>query len=171
MAKNIKYWIITDTHFGHTKLHDYCNRPIGFEKQILQRLDRIRKTDILIHLGDICIGNDAEWHCKFMECVVGKKWLLKGNHDRKSDTWYLTHGWDMVAESITLKRFGLTIALSHKPLIDNGFDINIHGHFHNSPLSRHEEDLAKIKNYKYKLIFIEHEYVPIDLQRIITKDN
>lgn len=163
-----KYWVVADTHFGHNRLREYCGRPEGFEERILRGLARVRENDVLIHLGDFCIGDDIGWHLQFMGRVAGKRWLLKGNHDRKSDTWYLAHGWDMVAESVTLRRFGSIVVLSHKPLNDNGFDINIHGHFHNSPNpARHKEDLVRVTAEKHWLVFMEHNYVPVDLRRIV----
>ena len=166
----MNYWIVTDTHFGHDKLIEYCSRPIGFENLLLKRIGaQVRNEDVLIHLGDICIGNDAEWHLRFMTNVAGKKWLVKGNHDRKSNSWYLGHGWDFVADQIAMRLFGLDIVLSHIPVPDNGYDINVHGHFHNSDHHRHEEELKRIKTEKHRLVYMEHDYQPKNLRRVVSR--
>ena len=107
----MNYWITTDTHFGHDKMLEYESRPEGFENKILKNHKRIiSDNSILIHLGDIVIGDDKLWHNIFFNTVKPyKKWLIKGNHDKKSNTWYLNHGWDFVGDRIVLNMYGLEI--------------------------------------------------------------
>ena len=58
----MNYWIVTDTHFGHNKMYEYCDRPIGFEDKILKQIKhKVKSDDILINLGDICIYRDEYW--------------------------------------------------------------------------------------------------------------
>lgn len=173
----MKIWLITDTHFGHEKMHEYCNRPIGFEDKIFSELEKIPESDLLIHLGDICIGKDEYWHTVLAELPF-KKWLIRGNHDGKSLSWYLSHGWDYVGDEIKLKLFGKKILLSHTPLpLPDGFDINIHGHFHNTlhrllekqwvtpdEEKRNEKDLENLTP-KHKLLAIEYtDYKSVTLE-------
>lgn len=158
----MNYWIITDTHFGHKKMQEYCNRTFGFESTIICNLMMICKPgDVLIHLGDICIGRDEHWH-EELDNVHSKKWLIRGNHDKKSLGWYFDHGWDCVADEITVDVFGKRILFSHRPATGGTFDLNIHGHHHNT--GHHPEDETTVK---HKLVFIEHEYRPINLRRIV----
>ena len=162
----MNYWITTDTHFGHDKLINLSGRPNYFEIEIMRKhKSAINGNDVLIHLGDFCVGNDIEWHSNFMEGAKGKKWLIKGNHDSKSNAWYLDHGWHFVGETVTIKMYGKTIMLSHTPQADNDYDINIHGHFHNG--GHHEHEFTDIMNSKHKLIMLEHEYKPVTLKSII----
>lgn len=162
----MKYWITTDTHFFHEKMYEYCNRPLGFEYIILKNLkDVIQKDDILIHLGDICISQDAKAHNTFINAIKCRKWLIRGNHDKKSDTWYLSHGWDFIGKYVVADMFGKNIILSHEPVkadLLNHFDINIHGHNHNN------ENYNKLD--KQKLIALEYtDYKPVLLCDIIGK--
>jgi calcineurin-like phosphoesterase family protein len=160
----MKYWLITDTHFGHDKLVEYCARPQGFEGKIMENLYKtLSDDDVLIHLGDFCMGNDGKWTEMFMKQKKSKKWLIKGNHDHKTNSWYLNHGWDFVGKSIKDKFFGKNILFSHIPQIDDGwYDLNIHGHFHNSDHRKHEKELVVIKNPKQKLLAIEYtNYQPV----------
>lgn len=160
----MNYWVLTDTHFGHEILHDVCGRPENFEDRILANTRKyIKPGDVLIHLGDFCIGNDAKWHEIFMVSCAGKKWLIKGNHDRKSTSWYLSHGWDFVGDEIRLHMFGKEIVLSHMPVDVRGIGtINIHGHSHNT---RHHPE-NEVSNH-HRLFFIEHGYAPVKLERLI----
>lgn len=125
-------WIITDTHFGHDNMVDYCGRPVDFSEQILDNLKQIGIGGLLIHLGDFCIGRDDYWHERFNGNTLGiKKYLIKGNHDKKTNSWYLGHGWDFVGEFFSDHILGRYITFSHEPIagIQN---LNIHGHFHNN---------------------------------------
>jgi len=159
----MNYWVITDTHFGDEQMHEYCQRPQDFEERIFKTLhSQIHIDDVLIHLGDFCIGKDEYWHQKFMMMCSGKKWLIRGNHDRKSNTWYHRNGWDFVGDRVQLNIFGKTIVLTHKPIDDDGDYINVHGHHHNT--GHHPEDKT---DPRHKLVFIEHEYSPISLRRIV----
>lgn len=94
----MKIYLITDTHFGHENIIKYCNRPKNFEKIIFDNLTKIEKNSILIHLGDFAFKKVEYWANKFSKVKSFKKWLIKGNHDKKSNSWYLNHGFDFVAD-------------------------------------------------------------------------
>ena len=165
------FWLTTDTHFGHTAMLEYCGRPDNFSEKIINNLTKaVKPNDILIHLGDICIGNDREWNEK-LRSVNGKHWLVRGNHDKKSNSWYLDNGWDMVCDQFRDKYFGEIIMFSHKPVVwDGEYDINIHGHFHNSDHRRHEPELLSIENGYQKLLALEYtNYQPVSLEKFIKQ--
>jgi calcineurin-like phosphoesterase family protein len=177
----MKIYLTTDTHFGHDKMGEYVGRPIGFEDKILKNLSRVPECDVMIHLGDVCIGQDERWNKLFLESVKCKKWLVLGNHDNKSISWYLKQGWDFVGDAIRMRVFGKNIVFSHTPIKDNGwFDINIHGHFHNNlhrlkearyisedEKIRNKEDLANLTS-KHKLLAIENTYYqPVNLENFL----
>ncbi len=161
-------WIITDTHFGHENILKFCNRPKNFEGLILKRLkNNIKEDDILIHLGDVAWREEKSWNEILTAINVKRKWLIRGNHDKRSISWYLDRGWDFVGDQITLDVYGKKIVFSHVPVVDNGYDLNIHGHFHNINKRRHEPELVAIKNDKQFLIMLEHQYMPVALKSII----
>ena len=177
-----KIWITTDTHFGHDKLVEYSGRPENHSTIILQELHKnLKEGDTLIHLGDICIGNDETWHHLLTELPKGKRILVKGNHDNKSNNWYLNHGWDMVCEQFSDHYFGKYITFSHKP-IPHIQNLNIHGHFHNNlhKLLRKEcvtpdEEKRNMvaldgMNANHKLLAIENtKYRPVLLESFVNK--
>lgn len=165
----MKYLIITDTHFGHKNMVEYCQRPEDFAEKIISNWSKtISNKDVVIHLGDICIGGDLYWHEKLSE-LPGKKILVKGNHDSKSDNWYLEHGWDFVCDSFQMTFQGKKVYFSHYPVAWDGYyDLNIHGHFHNSDYRRHEPELVALKNGYQKLIALEYtDYKTVDLKSLI----
>ena len=166
----MNYWIIADTHFGHQKFVELCGRPKNFNDKIVKNIvNCVKKDDIFIHLGDICIGRDEHWNNLINSIVPCKKWLTIGNHDNKTISWYLNNGWDFVSQTFSIKLFGHNILFSHNPLEDNGYSINIHGHLHNN---QHHADENGIRNRKQFLIALENtNYFPLNLKNIIENFN
>lgn len=139
MIQKIKYWCVSDTHFGHDMLVKNDHRKKGFEEDILiDILKNISAGDIVIHLGDVSFYDHGGWNIRFTEMCwqIGCKcWLVLGNHDKKTNTWYLNHGWDFVGMSMQLRLFGLDLVFTHEPIIVDysikmPFSFNIHGHIH-----------------------------------------
>lgn len=126
----MRIYLTTDTHFNHRKLEEY-GRPKDFELLIEEGYKILKIGDILFHLGDVCIGNDAEMHERFIRNLPCKKILVRGNHDGKSDNWYFDHGWDFVAKEIVNTYFGKKYLFKHIPTQKReGIDFQIHGHTH-----------------------------------------
>lgn len=166
----MNYYITSD--IGHNKLIDYCSRPSNFSEKIIKNHDNIiKENDILIHLGDICIGNDKLWHERFFENLKCKKWLVKGNHDRNTNTWYISNGWDMICDSLHLNIFGCKILFTHIPVNEEilncmNIDYNIHGHLHDND---HRKDETNSLTNKHILVKLEHNYSPINVKNLLNK--
>lgn len=185
---DMKIWLITDTHFNHReKMKLYCNRPDDYEDRLAKGMFSLGSEDLLIHLGDVCIGEELKIHNEIIERMACRKILVRGNHDNKSDNWYLTHGWDFVCFKFQAKYYGKTIMFSHMPQVYSkeidllfgagSYDINIHGHFHNMNNKLMDEDWEKQNaeyvskhdispvNSRSRLLAVEYtNYQPIALQ-------
>lgn len=143
----MNYWIISDTHFNHDALTDKWQcRPEGWQEKMWAALREIPSGDILIHLGDICIGGDDQVHRKIVDCTFTfdalygpiKRILVRGNHDKRGLTWYNSR-WDFVCDEFELEYMGYYIKFSHRPQPPMGRStINIHGHTHGD-MHRSEE--------------------------------
>lgn len=136
----MNYHLISDTHFNHTKLEEWGGRSGNWQDRLWAGLTDIPEGDILIHLGDICIGNDEEIHKQLVNFTPGvKRILVRGNHDKKSAQWYHEHGWDFVCDDFHLLYHGRYIQFSHKPQRQGDkYTHNLHGHTHGN-LHRSEE--------------------------------
>ncbi len=164
----MKAYIISDTHFNHEAIIKYCKRPDNHEAMMSTGMAQIQASDLLIHLGDVCIGNDAVVHSNIgtLEC---RKVLVMGNHDSKSWSWYMEHGWDFVCDSFKLKYCGKNICFSHKPQPwDGDWEINVHGHLHN--LGHRDKEFKELKKW-HRLYAPElMGYRPIELSKFIQTE-
>lgn len=159
-------FIISDTHFNHESL--LCilpdPRPEDYVSRIFKQLMILNENDILYHLWDICIWQDKDMHDRYIVPLKCKKILIRWNHDKKSDSWYLDHGWDFVCTAIRIIYQSKTIWLSHQPM-DIQCDYNIHWHYHN------RFDLESL-DWKHILYSAERErYMPITIESLLRKDN
>lgn len=138
----MNYWLISDTHFNHIKIEEWGGRSGDWQEQLWKGIESIPQGDILIHLGDICIGNDQEIHHQIALRTQNRgvrTVLVRGNHDHKSLNWYLTHGWDSVVDGFEMLFNGHYLHLTHRPARPQGIATwNIHGHTHGN-LHRSEE--------------------------------
>lgn len=143
MNIDLDTWIISDTHFGHDNIVKFCNRPIDHNEIMLKNwIDAVDSGDKILHLGDVGFGKKAE---PFIFDLPGDKYLIKGNHDTKSDSYYEGFGFEIV-EPFSTSEFRLgkgpsIVYFDHDPLAvtmadDHDFwkstDVIIHGHIHNN---------------------------------------
>ncbi len=140
---------ISDTHFGHANIINYCSRPFIFPDttemdrvmmNALKAADAAGKT--IIHLGDFVFRPDN---------VLAETWrpqgehiIIMGNHDKNGDdryrSLYREFFHDIIGKASTWKTNilgievgGVSILLSHMPQ-DTWFPPykwNFHGHTHN----------------------------------------
>lgn len=140
----MKYWIISDTHHYHHKLHDkgFIGNPRkkDFDRQIFNNcLNTDPFDDILIHLGDVVFGNAIQTKkiLKFYSETYKTVIFVKGNHDKfKQQKLYSNQ---IVLNSFNLQFFGWDITFQHQPpdfligfdyyMLDQK-DIFIYGHIH-----------------------------------------
>jgi len=155
--------VISDTHLGHRALVEkYQSRPMDFEDRIVKNWRRmVTEDDLIIHLGDVVVGKATDWPSVVPQ-LPGRKVLVLGNHDRKTQSWYMANGFDFCCVEFSWEMFGLRILFSHEPRTAGQFDLNIHGHLH---LGRHREYICDERHY---LVALEDtSYEPRTLHRIV----
>lgn len=60
----MKVFVISDTHFGHKNIIDYCNRPFKSIEEMDEALiknwnETVSNDDVVIHLGDFGLGKKS----------------------------------------------------------------------------------------------------------------
>lgn len=148
-----------DTHFGHKRIIELCERPFtdvdDMNDQLVERWNDVVKhdDDIVFHLGDVTGGSLAP--LEHVRRLRGRKILVAGNHDAchpmhrewlKALPRYLEAGFEAVMPFATRKVEGVRFLLSHLPyagagdhtlgerytqyrLPDEGMPL-VHGHVH-----------------------------------------
>jgi len=130
-------FFIADTHFHHTNILTWSDRPFKsveeMNETLIQNWNKIirkKSKDKVYVLGDFSFGNSYQVS-KIIRKLNGTKILIMGNHDRKrTRTWWLNVGFDRVIEFPVI--YKNEYVLSHEP-INIGLK-NIHGHLHNKQI-------------------------------------
>lgn len=168
MSKDKKIWVISDTHFNHKKLINNGIRPSNFVDLIIRNLyEKVSENDMLIHLGDVTWSSKVDERFINLPC---KKILVRGNHDKQSNSWYMAHGFDFSCDSFTLLYGGKNILFTHKPIdLDyNSFkyDYNICGHLHDC-FHGLEFSWVYQSNVNYVISLENNDYNPELLDKIV----
>ncbi len=136
MARPAITWLITDTHLYHDAMVDHCGRPANHTELTIGHLRRmLSPRDTLIHLGDV-IFYRWEKLASILASVPGTKYLVQGNHDRKSRKWYREAGFACCVDALSWDG----VYLTHKPVqvLPSDCTLNVHGHWHLGPLDTPE---------------------------------
>ena len=146
-----KVWFTSDTHFGHKKIIQYCNRPwnhgkdsngeivvtdddvLNMDNEMILRWNTVvGENDIVWHLGDFALGGKHVAERVFPQ-LNGRINLVMGNHDHWKINWYYDLGFNRVYDrKVIIHDF---VVLTHSPLMflnSNSPFFQIFGHVHNS---------------------------------------
>jgi calcineurin-like phosphoesterase family protein len=124
-------YIISDTHFDDSDCKLMDPNWISPEDHMAIIKADVRKTDTLIHLGDV---GDAS----YLDELKCHKVLITGNHDVLSKV--ASHFDEVYTGPLFIAD---RILLSHEPIIGlEDFCWNIHGHDHASSFRKHHTNLA-----------------------------
>lgn len=157
-------WVISDTHFYHSKILGYCQRPFETVEEMNEVLIKnwnsvINEDDIVYVLGDFCFGN-KEMLREIVSQLKGRKILILGNHDRLTKGAYLDVGFETVTKNPII--VDGDFILSHHPLQgDLGRFYNIHGHKHKLPSE------AQFSPKHFDIGVDDHNFFPHNLDTVI----
>ena len=157
-----KTFFIADTHFGDERIRKYENRPfesvLEMDSALVDRWNSVVGfDDVVFVLGDFgALGYESE----ILARLNGKKMLVKGNHDTKTNEEYRCYGFAEVYDHpMILDNFWI---LSHDALYvnENMPYANLFGHVHNSPIFK---DYSK----QHFCVCVERiDYTPISFDKI-----
>jgi len=176
MKPTINIYVIADNHFNHWNINKYCSR--GFKdlqdmnSTMIKRWNKIvRPEDLVIHIGDLVFTKgSSEEIKKIIKSLNGRKILIKGNHDRKSYSYYLTNGIDFVCERMIWEFNKKKVLFIHSPHEITFNDYRtckyiIHGHSHNKGQFIHKRKQCRIINVSVENI----NYTPMSLITLLNR--
>ena len=96
----MKRYVISDTHFNHSRILEYCLRPFDNVEQmnevIINNWNKvINEDDIVYVLGDFCFGNKTMLK-EIVSNLKGRKILICGNHDNLTKNAYYEAGFETI---------------------------------------------------------------------------
>jgi calcineurin-like phosphoesterase family protein len=143
------YWFTSDTHFGHSNIIEYCNRPFGsveeMDKTIIDNWNSVVKPkDVVFHLGDFSFGKTKEYKDKLNGTIIH----IKGNHDSSDET---------IIQDLLIEHGGKFWHLAHKPEDCCG-EFNLCGHVH---------EKWKVKGNTVNVGVDQWNFTPIDINQIL----
>ena len=130
-------------HFNHANIIKYTGRPFSDVAEMNEALTErwnevVTDADLVIHLGDFDLGPAAQAK-KVLAALRGRKFLVRGNHDRRSASWYRGHGFDQVMNArlyvaVPMKTRTAVALLTHRPANKDEYlddlTVNVHAHIH-----------------------------------------
>jgi len=160
-------WIISDTYFFHMNIGRYCDRPDGWQETIIKNWNHLIQPDeVVFHVGDLALGKRENIE-GLAPLLNGWLYLMRGNHDRRSNAFYQQLGITLVPDPYRMNHpSGLQLVFSHRPIVplEPGL-LNLHGHIHNSPASelgvQHVNLCVEVRGYRpWRLGEILTPYLP-----------
>lgn len=173
-------WLTSDTHFGHAKRmpdeRGFASIEEHDEALIENWNKRVRKNDMVFHLGDVGIASTTY----ILECVAklnGRKHLITGNHDQvwpghrdahKHQKRWLEH-FDSVQAYGTRRVGKQRVMLAHLPYVGdhtpepryqefrlpNTGSLLIHGHVHDKWLTRGNQVNVGVDVWKFRPVMLD----------------
>lgn len=155
-------WLISDTHFGHSNIIGYCDRPFDNAREMDEAMverwnETVKDGDIVYHLGDVYFGSEG---ASCLPKLKGRKRLILGNHDNGKDQRLLAAFQKIVVWRM-FPEFGLL--LTHVPVHEHTLrdkcPKNVHGHIHE----------RSIPDDRYVCVSVEHtNYTPVHIETLAS---
>lgn len=168
----VKTWVISDLHLGHENVCTKFTREDGSPLRpfaCADEMDRalidnwnsvVSPQDRVYVLGDVVMRKQ---HLYKFDQMVGRKVLVKGNHDIFEAKEYLKYFDDLRSYVVKKTKEGGKLIMSHIPVHPESlgrFGLNIHGHLHANNLS----------DSRYVNVSVEQtNYFPIELEEAIKR--
>lgn len=126
-------WFCSDLHFGHGNIQKF-RRHVASEKDNRNQITDcwqgvVTKRDDVYVLGDACFTEET---LEEFKNLPGRKFLVRGNHDKLSTESYLKY-FDEVYGLLKYKEFWLSHAPIHPDELRGR--VNLHGHVHYSSIN------------------------------------
>lgn len=174
--KDKKIWFTSDLHFNHDKPFIYKDRGFSSIEEHNEALiknwnERIKNSDEVYLLGDVCMGEDIEANIKLLKRLNGNIHLVTGNHDtdKKIEYFKKNHIFTEIIPVGTMFKYRKWIfILSHYPMIVSNYDDkfkkiwNLCGHTHTT--AKFGERIFN----SYNVGVDAHNNFPIEIEEIIA---
>ena len=172
-------YFTSDTHFNHANVIKHCDRPFAGLEQMHEALignwnEAVRPNDDIYILGDFMFAKNRSEVAGMLEKLNGRKYLIKGNHDKRS---YCEGLFEWVKDYQVLKYNGLKFVMFHFPiLVWDGYykdnRIHLYGHVHNTGLRGFDEypEMKALEGKRAYNVGVDvNDFKPVGIEEIIRR--
>lgn len=155
-------YVISDTHFNHKNIIEYCNRPFKTVESMNEALINnwngvVKPEDTVICLGDFALANKDET-VALGQKLNGHKILILGNHDHLTRSAYEEAGFEnIIGEQVIFdfEKYGRIQFSHHRVPDENSHYINLYGHQHDKPTDDEHHRCVSVEMINYTPILLE----------------
>lgn len=153
-------YTISDHHFGHGNIIEYCSRPFSnvndMNAQMVTRWnDTVDEDDTVIYLGDVRHHPDPHTIGSWFDRLNGEILLVRGNHDNIGHNQSFN-----VVNSCTIQHGRYQFYCEHQPVGSNIW--SIHGHSHNNDLTNYPFINPSRKTVNVSADLLDFKPIPLD---------
>lgn len=183
-----KLFFTSDTHFSHTNIIKYCNRPFKHTGEMDEAIiknwnNKVPKDGVVFHLGDVSLTSSPGYLTSILSRLNGTIYLVKGNHEKDAlGKEYVRNHWkdifdicEIEVEDDEISGVIQPISMCHYPMLAwNGSHRgswqlfgHVHGGLSNKGIIRHSPNQMDVG-------VDSHNFTPISYQEvkeIITQQN
>ena len=168
-----KIFVVSDTHFDHTNIIRYCNRPFTYPNKSpnVEAMNRtlvnnwnltVSRHDVVYFLGDFVFGRGSRPPGYWLKRLNGRKIMIRGSHDRNIRT---NKNYQVLSYN------GIRFFLVHDPNnVGNWNGWVIHGHKHTDKMGNYPIRYPFINGYN-KRVNVNVEltgYKPVNLDYLCS---
>lgn len=170
-----KIFFTSDTHFGHKNIIEYEDRPFSsveeMDKELIKNWnEKISHNDSIYILGDFAFCG-KEQALNILDKLNGKKYLIKGNHDRLVNDKDIAEKFEWIKDYFVLKYNKQKIILFHYPIqvwdCQHHGAIHLYGHVHSNKENNHPL-LHNLEN-AFNVGVDVNEFKPISLEELLSR--
>ena len=180
-SNDVNLFFTSDTHFWHTNIIKYCNRPFidieEMNEEIIKRWnDKVGKDDIVFHLGDFAFCGSSQYKT-LLERLNGKITLILGNHDWRNIKEGYMSKFNGVYQQLRIKVDDQRIYLNHFPFLCYEGSWRgvwqLFGHVHSGPYNSggglDDPRLRMLLPGQYDVGVDNNNFTPISYKELCTK--
>lgn len=173
-----KLFFTSDTHFFHSKIIEYANRPFTsvqeMNETLIQNWNEVVPEDgIVFHLGDFCFGTSEQW-LQILSKLKGNIHLVMGNHDMRMAGENIMRRFASVSQQRTIIVAGQSVILNHNPFLCYGGAYRgvwqLFGHVHSGPRNsgtgKDDARLVHLFPTQYDVGVDNNEYRPVSYEQL-----
>jgi len=182
-----RIWFTSDTHYGHSNIIGYTNRPFSdvdeMDATLVANWNRaVGKDDLVFHLGDFCFGTPGDWR-SIRERLNGHIVLILGNHDMKmygKKPELFRDLFEYTSPQMMIRIENRRVILNHCPLLcysgafknERDATWQLFGHVHSGPLNDKGLDIPRLVHcfpYQYDVGVDNNGFAPISWRDICDR--